>query len=60
MTARKQVLLFHPYTWADVTAEDDEWICATNPIDGVNTMVDRRYEHYTRAVEGSESDGEAL
>jgi hypothetical protein len=56
--ARKQVFLAHNKVWADVVAEDDEWMWATDPVDGIPTMVDRNYPHLSRAVDGPESDGE--
>lgn len=56
----KQVFLARWGKWADVTGEDDEWIYAIDPLDGLPTMVDKNYPHLVRPKHPPESDVELL
>jgi hypothetical protein len=53
----KQVLLIEHNIWADVEQEDDEWIIATNPVDGIITYVSKLWPYQVRE-NSPESHGE--
>jgi hypothetical protein len=56
----KKVWLVRHNQWADILLEDDRFIWAIDPVDGMTTYVDKSQEHFVRPEDTPESHYEGL